>query len=186
MKALILFSTLIFLSIGTFSQEKANTGFKIIADCGSGITSPKSGTMFHSFVGIEAGSQITKKLFLGVGPVYYRYFNSSNGSQMVGGVALLRYSLPSKNIAVPFIDLKGGYGFNTTQESGGLMSATGIGVRYKIFTLGIFCNLNSYSDTESYPTKYRTIGGKQYPSEWGKREVTKTSFIPSLNFGVQF
>lgn len=173
-----------------FAQKQ--TGFKMSSDIFVGYSDKQATTM----LGYDVGYKPLRYLYIGAGPLISGSFGSGKSNFSAGGYAKIRVTAPLKNDRiVPFIDFRGGYSYSFSNSNGGGIYGVGVGLRFsKKFFVGLFCNMNT-TKTETqkkYISGYTTVvwpdGSRHQKPIYKKKTVTdsKTHYIPSLMFGIEF
>jgi len=143
---------------GDNSDYDLKTGFKFFTEIGYTFGNNEGG---RAELLTAAGCQINPYLFVG-GGVGLNYYTASDGDAYVVPIfADLRGYIPTGSAVHPYIDLKPGYGVNTSggDTDGGFYINTTVGIEIKHFTIGIGYASQSFSIDSYYGSGSISSGG---------------------------
>lgn len=139
-----------------------------------------------------------KSLYVGVGPSVDAGFWDGGSSFGVGGYAKVRYIVPLNFPVKPYVLGRIGYGYNFTNNDGGLFYGFGMGVHFaKHWGVGCYCAVSTSTTTSTYSKRVVTHIGRQrgFGSQNDKTtygwstyttEDTETVFTPLLILTYSF
>lgn len=121
-------------------------------------------------------------------------FGNGNSVFGAGGYGKIRYCVPLRFEARPFIEARTGYSYSFSNNLGDMVYGVGLGIRLADkYSVGIYCSISSsgYTTQESYISGYErvNIAGKYYDRPiWKKRDITHsdTYYTPALLFSLDF
>lgn len=186
----------------TGSNSPLDKGFTASTDIG--LTYNIKNENFSAGYNIDAGYTIVKGLYIGVGPSISIAFSDGEKAYSVGGYGKIRYTVPLKSKAKPFIDGRGGYSYSIETGAGAPICMAGLGTQIgNSFCIGIYCSMGfsnyTYTTTEEYQSGTErvyipgTFGNSGYYITYAKystRTVEKEEkyfiYAPTVTFGWIF